>query len=218
MSPEAYARSGMYAALSLAFRPPQAAPDDRENGSLADLLLQTAGELDSGLNALAEKAVDALHVEAGQNGEALRALEIAYNRLFVGPGRPLAPPYESLYRDPGGLVMGPSAQAVQACYAEAGIALGPDYHDLPDHVAAELGFMAYLTVEEAEAEDGQAGRWRERQSAFLRQHLAAWLPAFCERVRAAGQHPFYPAVADLAQAFVSWDCARLSIHRGAEDE
>lgn len=217
MSLETLARSGMYAALSKAFRPPKAAPDGEEDITLVDLL-QTAGDLDGGLNALAEKAIDALHVKAGQDGEALRTLEIAYNRLFVGPRRPLAPPYESLYRDPGGLVMGPSAQAVQACYTEAGIALTPDYRDLPDHVAVELGFMAYLAAEEAEAEGEQAGRWRERQSAFLRQHLAAWLPAFCERVRAASQHPFYLAVADLAQAFMNWDCARLSIHRGAEDE
>ncbi len=214
----ARARSDLYAALALAFRKPEASSAGEEDRSLADLLLQAAGRLDSALAALAEKAVDALRVDGGQDEEALRTLEIEYNRLFFGPGRPLAPPYESLYRDGGGLVMGPSAQAVQACYAEAGFALAPDQRDLPDHVAAELAFMACLAAEEAAAEGKEAMRWRERQDAFLGQHLAAWLPAFCQRVRSAARHPFYLALAELAEAFVEWDVARRTPNRGAMDE
>ncbi len=205
-------RSDVYAALAGAFRKPEAAPDGGENSSLTDALL-LAAELDASLTPLAKNAARALEVAEGTDEEeALRALEVEYNRLFVGPARPPAPPYESLYRDPGGLVMGPSAQAVQARYTEAGFAMAPDHRDLPDHVAAELAFMACLAAE------GEATwPWQQRAAAFLTQHLAVWLPLFCQRVRAAGRHPFYPALADLTEAVIQWDTARLTPHRGAED-
>lgn len=208
-------RSDLYAAIALAFRKPEVAPDDEGGDSLGDLLLRAA-ELNGELAALAAQTVDALGVDAGQADKALRTLEIEYNRLFVGPAHPLAPPYESLYRDRGGLVMGPSVQAVLARYAEVGIALAPDHRDLPDHVAAELGFMAHLAAEEAAAEGNEALAWRQRAAAFLGLHLTVWLPQFCQRVREAGCHPFYPALADLAEAFVKWDAARLAspIDRG----
>lgn len=203
-------RSRLYAALAQAFRKPEAASEENEEDSLTQVLQQAAVAFDAqALGQIADELIGSLEIPEDQAEQALRTLEIEYNRLFVGPGRPQAPPYESVYRDPRGLVMGPAARAVERRYAEAGLALEPGYHDLPDHVATELGFMAYLATQEAEAQDEDTLAWLDRERTFLRDHLTVWLPRFCQRVRKASQHPFYAALAELTMTFVSLDVQRL---------
>jgi DMSO reductase family type II enzyme chaperone len=203
-------RSQLYATLAQAFQKPEAASGEHEGNSLTQALKRAAVALDAqALGSAVEKLVGALEITQGQTEQALCTLEVEFNRLFVGPGRPQAPPYESFYRDKWGLVMGPSARDVERRYAEAGLALAPDHHDLPDHVATELGFMAYLAMQEAEARDGDRQTWLRRERLFLRDHLSVWLPLFCRRVKEASRHPFYTALAELTETFLSLDVHRL---------
>jgi DMSO reductase family type II enzyme chaperone len=200
--------SQLYAALAQAFCKPEAASGEGE--SLARTLRHAAAAVSTEtLGRLANETVGSLEICGDQAEQGLRALEIAYNRLFVGPGRPQAPPYESFYRDKWGLVMGPSAREVERRYAEAGLAMAPDHRDLPDHVVTELGFMAYLTMREAAAKGEERRTWQRRERLFLQDHLGAWLPPFCRQVQEAGQHPFYTALAELAVTFVDLDTQRL---------
>ena len=178
------------------------------------MLQQAALALDAEpLGQLVEQVIGSLEIpEKSDFSEMLRTLEIEYNRLFVGPGRPQAPPYESVYRDARGLVMGPTAREVERRYAEAGLGLAPNHRDLPDHVATELGFMAHLALQEAEAQPKEALTWLDRERAFLRDHLAVWLPRFCQRVREASRHPFYAALAELTVTFVNLDMEWIETH------
>jgi DMSO reductase family type II enzyme chaperone len=212
MGRQARIRSQLYAALAQGFRKPEAAPEQpewNEENSLAQILRRTAMTFDAQtLGPIVDGVIESLEIPESQAEQALCTLEIEYNRLFVGPGRPQAPSYESVYRDPRGLVMGPAAQDVERRYAEAGLALVPDHHDPPDHVATELGFMAYLAMRETEAQGEEALAWLNRQRAFLRDHLTAWLPRFCQRVREVSRHPFYAALAELTVTFVSLDAQR----------
>jgi TorA maturation chaperone TorD len=203
-------RGELYAALARAFQKPEAASGEDEEDSLVQGLEGAA--LAFGAPALAppvQRLVSALEITPDQTEGALRALEIEYNRLFVGPGRAQAPPYESFYRHRWSLLMGPSAGDVERRYAEAGLALLPDYRDLPDHVATELGFMAYLVAQEAGADDDERRTWLERQRLFLRDHLSVWLPLLCRRVQEASRHPFYTALAELSETFVRLDMQGL---------
>ncbi len=210
--------SQLYAVLAVAFRKPQVALEADGAASLAQVIGELAATLDAAaLRPPADALASTLETFEEHATQALRDLEIEYNRLFVGPARPVAPPYESVWRDPQGQVMGPPAQAVQQQYAEAGLALSPDYHDLPDHLAIELGFMAYLSAQQAETEGDDRLPWAERASAFLQQHLLVWLPPFCQRIRQESRHPFYTALANLTETFVNWDSARLTANRGAMD-
>ncbi|MEA3339065.1 MAG: molecular chaperone TorD family protein [Chloroflexota bacterium] len=212
MTSRARARSQLYGALALAFRKPEAADQESEQDSLAQILQQAALAFDAeALGQIAGELVESLKTFY-QTEQALRTLEIEYNRLFVGPGRPQVPPYESVYRDARGLVMGPAARDVERQYTTAGLGLAPNHHDLPDHVATELGFMAYLTLQEAEAQDEDATIWLDRERAFLRDHLAVWLPRFCQRVRETSQHPFYSALAELTVTFVNLDMEWIESH------
>jgi TorA maturation chaperone TorD/Pyruvate/2-oxoacid:ferredoxin oxidoreductase delta subunit len=136
-------------------------------------------------------------------------LEVEYARLFVGPGRPVAHPYESVYRE--GRVMGDCTLAVRQSYAAEGLA--PEGHSLPDHVAVELEFMAHLAQREAEAQERgdeeEALAYLRQQEAFLSEHLGRWLPRFCQRVLAGGAHPFYADLAQRTWQHVAQDIAQV---------
>jgi len=129
-----------------------------------------------------------------------------YLCLFYGPFHLPAPPYESVYLH--GEVLGPAALEVVREYRRAGLALSPDYKNLPDHLAVELEFMAFLCYKEAEG-------WKEegpeklieslkREEEFLSRHLTLWLPRFYERVAAASA-PHYTGVVRFLYDFVLLD-------------
>ncbi len=202
MNERSHVRSQLYAILAQCFcKPEMASADENETDSLARTLRQAVAALDEqALGPVADRLLHALEVSPDEQ----LALEIEYNRLFVGPGRPQVPPYESVYRDPRGL-MGATAQNVAQRYAQAGLGMSTDYHDLPDHVATELGFMAYLAQQEAESNGQEAEAWAGQERAFLQDHLGTWLPHFCHRVQEASRHPFYTALAELTSTFVGLD-------------
>lgn len=137
--------------------------------------------------------------------EALGQLVREYDRLFRGPYHVEAPPYESLYVGGADCVMGEAASTMLELYAEAGLALAPDWHDLPDHVAAELAFMAYMGQREAgqmlRGHEQRAEGWRQQQHSFLKEHLGRWLPLLRQRVEAAHGCAFYIALASTAELF-----------------
>ncbi|MFC7134897.1 MULTISPECIES: TorD/DmsD family molecular chaperone [Salinibaculum] len=117
-------------------------------------------------------------------------LRTEYTRLFIGPAGPPCPPYESVYRDGEdgeafGPVNGPATVAVGRWYREFGVRPAPDHSDLPDHIATELEFAAYL----AEEEDP------ERLDQFLDEHLRAWVDEFLTQVETETREEFYAALA-----------------------
>ena len=138
---------------------------------------------------------------------ALQALQVEYTYLFINavPHVP-APPYASAYTGQG-LLMGESAEAALAAYRLAGLALAADYRDLPDHVAAELEFLAWLgeqALAAQESGDEEQARLRQaQQQAFLSQQVRPWLPTFCHRVEQAARLPFYRELARLAEPLLT---------------
>ncbi|MFN3763239.1 MAG: molecular chaperone [Anaerolineae bacterium] len=156
----------------------------------------SAGEIGQAINALPEGP------EA-----ALQALQVEYTYLFINavPHVP-APPYASAYAGEG-LLMGEPAEAALVAYRRAGLALANDYHDLPDHIAAELEFLAWLGEQAVAAQESgdeeQAGQWWTQFRAFLNQQVRPWVPAFCRRVEEAARLPFYRELAHLTALLLS---------------
>jgi len=131
------------------------------------------------------------------DGLDLDELRVEYTRLFIGPAGPPCPPYESVYRDGEddaefGPVEGPSTAAVRRWYREFGVQPAPDHPDLPDHIATELEFAAYL------ADEGRA----DRLDQFLDEHLRVWADAFLRRVEAETREAFYAALARTTREVV----------------
>jgi TorA maturation chaperone TorD len=140
-------------------------------------------------------------------------LRQAYTRLLVGPGTSYVPPYASVYLNPPPngkpQLWGAEAAAVEALYREAGLEVAPGQPRVPDHLALELQFMQHLCAREADAlarsDFDEAAAYRDRQRAFVCDHLWPWLSRFGERVAEADTHPVYGALAELALAVVQSD-------------
>jgi TorA maturation chaperone TorD/NAD-dependent dihydropyrimidine dehydrogenase PreA subunit len=135
--------------------------------------------------------------------------EQEFTRLFLGPGRPVAHPYESVYRE--GRTMGESTLDVRRRLAGEGLA--PSGQTLPDYVGIELAFMAHLAAREALDWDAgdrdEALRRLIQEESFLRDHLGTWLPQFCHRILAGRPLTHYAKLAQRAEAFVTRDTASL---------
>jgi TorA maturation chaperone TorD len=149
-------------------------------------------------------------------------LEVEYTYLFINAPRGRAagsqrsvpaPPYESAYTGTG-LLMGEPVSQVLAAYRQAGLAIRDDYDALPDHVAAELEFVAYLIRQEAEAARrsvAETAVWQARQGEFLAGHLLCWGPAFLASVQAHARRAFYARVAGLTGALLDAEGRRFGL-------
>lgn len=140
------------------------------------------------------------------------ALGSEFIRLFRGlrrgPSPP--PPYESVYVD-GGVLYGPSTDRVGQKYQQFNLKILSN--EPPDQLAFELDFMRFLCEKEAEARStGQSVQdWLAEEEDFLGEHLAPWLPAFCERIRESCETLFYSGVADITEG---WICLDQEIIKG----
>jgi TorA maturation chaperone TorD len=127
------------------------------------------------------------------------AVEFTRLLVIVSKASGEALPYESFARE--GTVPGAATERVLACMADAGFAeVAPDAPS-PDHIGAELKFMALLCYEESQAWDGDdlegALQWLTRQRQFMASHLADWAVAYCAGLEARAQHGYMKAVAAL---------------------
>lgn len=104
----------------------------------------------------------------------LEAAAEAHTRLFLIE----LPPYESAFCGVDGLLGGEIATSVRAARADAG--LGDALEEEPDHLGAELAWLAFLTGAEADARRDKVDvvHIRELQRAALDHHLLRWLPQF----------------------------------------
>lgn len=122
----------------------------------------------------------------------LDALRIEYTRLFVGPAEPPCPPYESVYRDEGGQVLGPMTRAVVTWYRSYDLEPDVEVPELPDHIGTELEFLGCLYRENE----------TEAAKQFLEEHPREWIGQFLNEVREATDDPFYAALADTTERVI----------------
>jgi TorA maturation chaperone TorD len=139
----------------------------------------------------------------------LEALTVDYARLFLGPYELLAPPYGSVYLDGERQIMGESTLEVRNRYKEAGLDISSDFRDPPDHIVAEFEFMYFLIfkgVEAIENSDIEATiSFLEKQRAFLREYLGAWVFVFADNIEKNAETGFYKSLAMATRVFVRQD-------------
>jgi TorA maturation chaperone TorD len=152
----------------------------------------------------------------------LNELDREYMDLFIVPNPRYVAPYESVFRDewplppvlrhgsnPGemgtkikGLLMGESTLQVRQAYLRAGVL--PE-EGLPDHIANELRFVAYLWMKESEATGDEATACAELRDEFRREHLLKWIGLLGERVAERGQLGYYRGALQVAEAMLQSD-------------
>lgn len=138
----------------------------------------------------------------------LKGLKVEYARLFIGPGTPIAQPYETFYdknltnESQPLLMVSPAAYAVEKTYRDAGVKMSTHLQEPPDHFAVELEFLYFLCKKESDAwEEGNidaANKWHRTQLAFIDGHLGCWSQRFCDKILKESVHPFYRGLAYFA--------------------
>lgn len=128
-----------------------------------------------------------------------------YMRLFVGPHAPLAPPWESVYREPGRCLYNATTLAVEKSYGDLPFTCG-DVPDGPhDHVAFECSFISACFQQALDALNtgggGEAARCCQVADRFVHDHLARWVPEFAQSAD-VGTYPFYGRAARLLECLV----------------
>lgn len=177
-----------------------------------------------GLFAGLKESAASLDEELGEGARRLEAafgkkgsdeLLVEYTRLFLGPVEVVARPYGSVWLTKEKTLMQESSMAVLELYREGGFDLAEDFHELPDHIAAELEFLYLLLFRENRAlrdDDAALTGIVALRRRFLEEHAGRWVPPFCKAIREGTTSEFYRTVAELTDRFV-----RLELERARAD-
>jgi len=124
-----------------------------------------------------------------------------YNRLFVGPTTPVAPPYESVYLSPTHLVMGEQTLAVREIYRQENLLTAGQSPEPDDFIATELEFAAYLLSRIMDAQsaknDIRIQLYKTLYHEFWAKHLSLWLGLFAQRVSQSTNQIVFSALSDV---------------------
>lgn len=215
-------RGSIYKLLSQCFMyPSEELVNSIIDGSLNDALQSTLGLIEDSKVAqhLAELKDFSIKSQKLPSEEFFKELKTEYNRLFVGPGHVLAPPYESIYKTKNednklGIVMGDSTIEVKDFYRSVGLDISEDFKDLPDHITLELHFMGHLCDLEIEktkeASEEELADVRKKQIDFLETHLGSWIKDFSKAVSTATNSAFYRIIAELTENWIEIEIDELA--------
>ncbi len=159
-------------------------------------------------------AVELDRMEAGLGRDRLvEEFEREYTRLFIGPGKHVGP-YESLHRDDHPPEhWGPSTAEVKRFIEHHGLSYEEGFQGMPDHISAEFQFMAELAGAEADAlevgKDAEATQAQEIQRVFHKEHIACWVPSFCDKVIELAELDLYRDFAHMAQTLCELEAVAL---------
>jgi TorA maturation chaperone TorD len=141
------------------------------------------------------------------------AAAVEYTRRFVaasqGSQEPL--PFESHIRE--GCLPGEATGNVRALAAEWGYGEVAPESGSPDHLGAELRLMALLCHDERTAwltgDLALAIESLRRQSRFLNDHLAPWVPDYCAALATRAGNSYVQAIARITASTLRADVAAL---------
>lgn len=142
------------------------------------------------------------------NNKVLEKLKSEYTRLFLGPTKLPAPPWESVYVSNEPLLFQENTLMVRRNYLKYNFVPKNYPHEADDHLALELDFMANLShiAEEALA-SLDLSKMKEvikDQREFLEKHLLNWMPQFAEKLNAVDTY-IYGSLASLLLEYLKLD-------------
>lgn len=159
-----------------------------------------------------EESLALLQIWSSQNCDGLSeaawsALEADYTRLFVGPLKLLAPPWQSVYADRERLVFQRDTVRVNDFYERFGLELASLHREPADHVGLHFEFLSHVADLSVDAlKEGDRARFSELSQAqrdFLRDHMLRWVPRWRHDVDTHARTDFYRGVARLASSVLA---------------
>ena len=139
----------------------------------------------------------------------LSRLRNEYMRLFVGPQKLVAPPWESVYRSHQGLLFQESTLTVREIYRRQGFE-AEGYPRVPDDsLSLEMDFMGRIADRALAALlENRTDDLKEAltvSESFLRVHLLFWVPKMLERLNGSAFRLFYPQMVKILLSFMELD-------------
>lgn len=151
----------------------------------------------------------------GWNDEHLKAIKRDFQRLFIGPDRLPAPPWESVYRTADRLIFEEQTLQVRQEYARMGFSAPTQYNEPEDHFGLELLFLVHLSglgIAALEQNSTEGMDYvLEGMRRFLADHVMVWSPAFLADVIEHAQTDYYRGAALLARGTLAETAAVLEV-------
>lgn len=136
-----------------------------------------------------------------------------YTKLFIGPGKAIAPFWESVYLDPRELLFTESTADVRKRYESEGYRVATAAHEAEDSITLQLDFLANLAQRTLQAfvdgDDDEYARLLDVQLSFERDHMLDWLPLFAERAQSVPSAHLYPALCNGVAHVMATDAELL---------
>ncbi|MGL4335713.1 MAG: TorD/DmsD family molecular chaperone [Turicibacter sp.] len=137
-----------------------------------------------------------------------------YARLFIGPKRVPAPPYESVYCENKKSMFGHSTIQVRNLYKNAGLRLEISANVPDDFIGFELEFMYYLAYETVksleENNEEKTIQLLAFQHYFLEKHLTRWIERFTNDIVSHTEIECFKVIAQFTNEFIMTDFESLS--------
>lgn len=171
----------------------------RELGGLLDGALTDSAE---SLASWAERAsADAARFETVQR------VSVEFTKLFVGPPKPAAAPWESANGPVDSHVgFGEATFAMRERLRALGLELCNENNQYEDHVGIELLYLSELCHRASEEASGAAcdaaALDAEEIASFIREHPLAWVPRLREKVAASQPEGYFVRLLDFALALL----------------
>ncbi len=184
-----------YSALSGCYLPP-----DENLAGLVNKLEENLGSwVPQG-----QEFLESMIADLNRQSSGLTEMILDYTRLFLGPFGVLAPPFGSVYLNPGKkMVMDETTEEAARMYQQAGLDVDRHFNNPADHITAELEFMHYLHHQEHAAlndkNDHKAHEFKSLRQEFFRKHIGKWGPVFAGKVEQAAQMDFYKGLGTLTR-------------------
>ena len=143
----------------------------------------------------------------GLTDEQFEALRDDYTRLFIGPGKVLAPPWESPYIQKERVIFQAETLKVREWYQRYGLESAKKYREPDDHIGLELAFAAHLAslgLNALERNDqGEFENLIAAQKQFLIEHPLKWVGGWSKLIDENARTDFFKGIALITKGVLA---------------
>lgn len=130
-------------------------------------------------------------------------LRADHTNLFVGIGKPVAPPWESVYFNEDRMIFQEQTLQVREWYRKFGLEPEKLLKEPDDHIALELSFLAHLAslglMALEDKDDVGLEKSLQAQRQFLHDHTLRWMKFWAGSVEKHAKTEFYRGTAILTR-------------------
>lgn len=136
---------------------------------------------------------------------ALEKILIEYTELFLGPGQPKAPPYETYYRSEKRVLFGESTFYMKDKLGKYGLESKQNGKQPEDHLGLELLLVALHSEQLKELPEAELVKAITEKIAFIDEQLLTWVPQLCSDAKVFSKSGYYAAIFELILGVLYWD-------------